>query len=523
MRAISIGIWLVFYSSQSQGQTLCAQDVMHCPDGSFVFRDTEKDCEFMPCETANDLVGAPGSDVDQYGCIGSAGYTWCVSKNNCIRLFEEDCPADEIDSVALGSDEDQYGCKSSAGYSWCASKSSCIRIWEEDCPVIETVTFGRDVDQYGCIGSAGYTWCASKNRCIRIWEENCPMHLHGVHLHGSDVDQYGCLSSGGFTWCASKKNCIRIWEEDCPDVAFGSNIQHGAIVSHQHSTIKCGVDQKECGDGTFVSRDPQNNCDFHVCEQSTIDENGDIDQFGCRVNDGYSWCAFKTECIRSEEEECPTTIELCRSTQDCSNGKYCLCNPNIRSRIGWQNYFLGTCVPWQQDGQTCNEFIDGCQQQCAPDLICYKNPLHSNVPGVCGAQSDEVFFCLDEVKRCPDGTFVSRNPENKCDFYPCKYVFVGCTEEPKQCPDGTFVYRVPERKCDFSPCNYATYCTRDIRKCPDGTLVYRNPQKNCQFNPCRYISLPHPIFPSNWRSNSNNVGPNLGRVNAFNPTMPTSP
>lgn len=30
----------------------------------------------------------PGSDSDEHGCKPSAGYTWSVVKNNCVRLFE---------------------------------------------------------------------------------------------------------------------------------------------------------------------------------------------------------------------------------------------------------------------------------------------------------------------------------------------------------------------------------------------------------------------------------------------------
>ena len=31
----------------------------------------------------------PGSDRDEHGCIGSAGYTWSEVRHDCIRLFEE--------------------------------------------------------------------------------------------------------------------------------------------------------------------------------------------------------------------------------------------------------------------------------------------------------------------------------------------------------------------------------------------------------------------------------------------------
>lgn len=34
----------------------------------------------------------------------------------------------------VGGDVDEHGCKGSAGYSWCESKKKCLRIWEEGCP-----------------------------------------------------------------------------------------------------------------------------------------------------------------------------------------------------------------------------------------------------------------------------------------------------------------------------------------------------------------------------------------------------
>jgi hypothetical protein len=36
------------------------------------------------------VVGEPivGGDSDEHGCKGSAGYTWSVVKNECIRIFE---------------------------------------------------------------------------------------------------------------------------------------------------------------------------------------------------------------------------------------------------------------------------------------------------------------------------------------------------------------------------------------------------------------------------------------------------
>lgn len=44
-----------------------------------------------------------GDDADEHGCIGSAGYSWCETKNKCLRIWEEECeeasPESEIQNV----------------------------------------------------------------------------------------------------------------------------------------------------------------------------------------------------------------------------------------------------------------------------------------------------------------------------------------------------------------------------------------------------------------------------------------
>jgi len=41
------------------------------------------------CTSDKDLI--VGGDKDKYGCIGSAGYQWCPSTENCQRMWEEYC------------------------------------------------------------------------------------------------------------------------------------------------------------------------------------------------------------------------------------------------------------------------------------------------------------------------------------------------------------------------------------------------------------------------------------------------
>ncbi len=45
----------------------------------------------QPVETGPGSEQLVGGDKDEHGCIASAGYTWCESKQKCLRTWEEEC------------------------------------------------------------------------------------------------------------------------------------------------------------------------------------------------------------------------------------------------------------------------------------------------------------------------------------------------------------------------------------------------------------------------------------------------
>jgi len=95
---------------------------------------------------APDLDNLVGGDMDDFGCISSAGYTWCESQSKCLRSWENDCTSEDEDdsSETLGADEDQFGCIGSAGYTWCEKLKNCMRAWDLDGDWVEECEIEND-------------------------------------------------------------------------------------------------------------------------------------------------------------------------------------------------------------------------------------------------------------------------------------------------------------------------------------------------------------------------------------------
>lgn len=101
-----------------------------------------------PVETPAGEEPLLGGDRDEHGCIPSAGYVWCEPLQECIRPWETECPevapaeegpeapveVPEEEEPMPGSDVDEHGCIGSAGYVWCEPLQECIRPWETECP-----------------------------------------------------------------------------------------------------------------------------------------------------------------------------------------------------------------------------------------------------------------------------------------------------------------------------------------------------------------------------------------------------
>lgn len=109
--------------------------------------------------------------------------------------------------------------------------------------------------------------------------------------------------------------------------------------------------------------------------------------------------------------------------------------------------------------------------------------FRDNYCGGCNHVCCSEVACPDDVKLCWDGSHVSRDPANNCEFLPCP----GCPKDLKLCDSGVALVRDPELQCEFPPCpGFYMTCDNYDDKCPASL-----PPVQCAFqSPCSTLACP---------------------------------
>lgn len=216
--------------------------------------------------------------------------------------------------------------------------------------------------------------------------------------------------------------------------------------SPTHTT--CGKDMLECEGGTFVVRNPDNNCEFYACPpvKETNLECEDDTLLECPGGGNYvgrdpaNGCEF-FPCPEPKPTEAESTVTDKVSSTPLPTEAKPGCDEDFLTCSGGQLVF-------RNPGDNCNFFP--CPKECQKDWL-----------------------------ECSGGQFVYRNPGNNCNFYSCP-----SPETPKPTPLPTqqiytMAGSVHEKLSASSGCN------AELFKCPDGLYVDRDPANKCEYFPCK--------------------------------------
>ena len=67
--------------------------------------------------------------------LGGPEDSWICEDEGWVKHGNPNSPMPEsgCEPKIIGGQRDEHGCLIPAGYSWCQSKQKCLRIWEEGC------------------------------------------------------------------------------------------------------------------------------------------------------------------------------------------------------------------------------------------------------------------------------------------------------------------------------------------------------------------------------------------------------
>ena len=221
---------------------------------------------------------------------------------------------------------------------------------------------------------------------------------------GGDRDSHGCLGSAGYAWDDGVGACTRSWELDNKALRRAAAVAVESVGGSSGLSV-LGVIQGECV-GCYTVRLQAGGDVFSVNVRAwvvggDVVVGGDRDEYGCIPSAGYTWCASRSECLRSWEEECPLTEQICSGAggnwNSCSNK--CSLDNQGEDGVACTLQCEMLCECGGIAGFGCPEGFT-CKSPGFPDALGYCVPLDARDPGNQECDSDIGFAWNSFVGAC---------------------------------------------------------------------------------------------------------------------------
>jgi hypothetical protein len=328
-------------------------------------------------------------------------------------------------NVVVGGDRDQYGCIGSAGYSWCADKNKCIRPWEESCSNV--------TDTQG--GSNCKVWYDGCNTCSRSYPGGPMM-----------CTMMACIQGGTAEWIAAHQPVCREYftnTSQAPVIkSFTGPTQlqvnqigtwkiDASIFNNQSLTynITWGDEIYEAAKTTMAA----------ASISSVVVQNTTFEHKYTRAGNFTVTIVVTAQNGQTAKTTSTVNVVDVVATGDTPSCKsfYDGCNTCTRSYVGGPQACTRMYCIWNAPSK-CNEYFPATNTQCTDAGISYnegqsKSCIYQNGYPVCIADAAYVCrsgtwkiegglptpqplpVCTADAKQCPNGTWVGRTGPN-CTF-----------------------------------------------------------------------------------------------------------
>jgi len=158
-----------------------------------------------------------GDDRDEGGCIPSAGYTWCMHKNKCLRSWEEECEPEHHEEEH----EEEHHEKEHHEEEMHEEEHH-----EEDHHEEHEMHHEEDHHEEEHHEEEPEEHHKEEHHEEEHHEEeHHEEEHHEVEMLGGQKDHGGCLTGAGYQWCESKSKCVKAWEEPCEELEIVMDLE----------------------------------------------------------------------------------------------------------------------------------------------------------------------------------------------------------------------------------------------------------------------------------------------------------
>ena len=382
----------------------CTKDVRVCPDGSYVGRDGLMDCNFPPCGFDKDLHMTMRKtwDMNQFNHY-KFDFRWsCYCTDEMTQEVTLFVKYGKIYKIVKKQNSEEISLAQNEGIEESPDKKPVPMKYLSMKGLYDWV--GRELKKYPFAVSAEY-------------------HDDMGYMSGLFIDKV----------------------QDIADEEIGFNVTNFELLEVEG---KCPPDYKKCKDGTVLKRDPNNDCKFPECPDTpdktpvSVSEpkleyrwlSEDESQFLQIKNilnplsQEPSYLGWRT--VYGSTEATPTNVDS-DSFKHARVGYY---YPKVHGDV---DEFLDITIG--VDDEYKNQLIVMLDENSAflPQPTALENASHLYIhinDTETTSQKIEDFplitrkdvkyvddvYCTEDVKICPDGSYVSRNPFNGCEFDECE-------------------------------------------------------------------------------------------------------
>jgi|GEM_PF-1643448 len=177
-----------------------------------------------------------------------------------IELTKIDANVPDTNVPLVGGDKDAHGCIGSAGYSWCESKQKCLRVWEEACSETDNNTNAG-------LANPASTNCITKGGTLSIQDTNEGQIGLCTFPNGKECEEWALFRGDcNANACGPCPQYSPPAPGFCSDGKIVADVadECGCIGPPKCEPVACTMDAMACPDGSYVGRVAPD-CNFSPC------------------------------------------------------------------------------------------------------------------------------------------------------------------------------------------------------------------------------------------------------------------